>query len=131
MTFPPNMAASARRHLNAAEALDTGHRRDVAGYLYGIAAEYAIKAMMYKAGLRPTDDRRNDPFYLHFPQLRTALLDNMAGRRAAPLTNFIASSSFLSQWATDMRYCKGDEILGKWVDLWSDQARQAVSSIGT
>ena len=131
MTFPPNMPVSARRHLYAAEALDNGHRRDVAGYLYGIAAECAIKAMMLEANLRPTGDRRNDPFYLHFPQLRTALLDNMAGRRATPLMNFIGSNSFLSHWATDMRYCKGDEILGKWVDLWSAQARQAVSSIGT
>ncbi len=131
MTFSPNMPASARRHLHAAEALHTGPRRDVAGYLYGIAAECAIKAIMIEAGLRPTGDRRNDPFYLHFPQLRTSLLDNIAGRRATPLTNFIADGSFLSHWATDMRYCKGDEVLEKWVALWSEQARQAVSSIGT
>jgi len=131
MTFPPNMQASARRHLHAADVLDAGPRRDVAGYLYGVAAKCAVKAMMIDAGLRPTGDHRNDLFYLHFPQLRTALLDNMTGRRATPLANFIGNPSFLSHWATDMRYCKGDEILDTWVDRWSYQARQAVSSMGT
>lgn len=131
MAFPPNLQASARRHLHAAEVLDAGPRRDVAGYLYGIAAECAIKAMMIEAGFRPTGNGRDDPFYLHFPQLRTALRDNMTGRRATPLAHFIGDNSFLSNWATDMRYCKGEEILDKWVDLWSNQARQAVSSIGT
>ena len=131
MTFPPNMAASARRHLDAADKLNVGHRRDVAGYLYGIAAECAIKAMMLEAGIRPTDDRSNDPFFLHFPHLRTTLLNNLEGRRAATLATFVRDSSFLSQWAIDMRYCKGDEILKKWVDAWSDQARQAVGAIDT
>jgi hypothetical protein len=51
MAFTPNMAGSARRHLQAATTLANGPRRDVAGYLYGIAAECAIKAMTVDAGL--------------------------------------------------------------------------------
>ena len=131
MAFSPNMKAAAQRHLNAAEELNTGHRRDVAGYLYGIAAECAIKAMMLEAGIRPTGDRKNDPFFLHFPDLRTALLDSLGGRRAATLAHFVNNPSFFSQWAIEMRYCKGDEISDKWVDTWSNQAQQAVGAIGT
>lgn len=131
MAFPPNMKAAAQRHFNAAEELNTGHRRDVAGYLYGISAECAIKAMMFEAGFKPSDIRGNDPFYLHFPHLRTALRDTMTGRRAAPLARLISNDSFFSHWDIDMRYCKGDEILAGWVDSWSAQARDAVGSIGT
>lgn len=131
MAFSRDMKAAARRHLDAAETLNKGHRRDVAGYLYGIAAECAVKAMMLDAGIRPTSDRTNDPFFLHFPHLRTALLDNVGGRRAATLAHFITDSSFLRQWAIDMRYCNGDEILNTWVDAWSNQAQQAVGAIGT
>ena len=131
MAFSPNMKAAAQRHFNAAEELNAGHRRDVAGYLYGISAECAIKAMMLEAGLRPSTNRGEDPFFLHFPQLRTVLLNNMSGRLASPLARFITSNSFFSNWAIDMRYCKGDEILPSCVNSWSAQARDAVGSIGT
>ncbi len=57
--------------------------------------------------------------------------DTLEGRRSTPLINFARDVSFLQNWATGMRYCKGDEVLDKWVDSWSAQARQAVASIGT
>jgi hypothetical protein len=125
------MKAAAYRHLNAADALNTGHRRDVAGYLYGLSAECAIKAMMLDVGLKPAANKNTDPFYLHFPQLLTALRDNMAGRRGAVLAGLISNDSFFSHWAIDMRYSKGDEILASWVDNWSVQARNAVGALGT
>lgn len=55
----------------------------------------------------------------------------LGGRRAATLARFVNNPSFFSQWAIDMRYCNGDEILDKWVDAWSNQAKQAVGAIGT
>lgn len=131
MAFPPNMKAAAQRHFNAAEELNTGHRRDVAGYLYGISAECAIKAMMLDAGLRPSGSHGQDPFYLHFPYLRTALLDTLTGRLSSPLVRLVTSGAFFSHWAIDMRYCKGDEISHDWVNSWSAQARDAVGLIGT
>lgn len=131
MAFPVNMPAAARRHLQAAESLSQGHRRDVAGYLYGIAAECAIKAMMLDIGLRPTVARRDDPFFLHFPELRTALLNQLQGRLSTPLSHFLTNDSFLSNWAIEMRYCKGDEVLDRWVRSWAAQARNAVASMGT
>lgn len=131
MAFKPNMSAAARRHLQAADVLGVGHRRDVAGYLYGIAAECAIKAMMLDLGLRPTPTRHDDPFFLHFPELRTVLLDRLQGRLSAPLSHFLTNHAFLGNWAVEMRYCKGDEVLDQWVTRWAAQAKDAVSAIGT
>jgi hypothetical protein len=133
MVFATDMPTAARRHLQAAEKLSGGHRRDVAGYLYGIAAECAIKAMMIEAGFRPSSDsaRRDDPFYEHFPKLRTMLRDALQGRRGTPLINFIENDRFMNQWSTRMRYSHGRDIQDQWISSWAAQARQAVASIGT
>jgi len=133
MEYKPDMPAAARRHIEAAEALVDGSRRDVAGYLYGIAAECAIKSMMLDAGMRPlsSDKRRDDPFYAHFPELRTLLRDVQLGRRGAILQRYIRDDRFLQYWDTSMRYCKGGEIKERWVNDWREGARQAVASIGT
>lgn len=133
MAYSPDMPAASRRHCDAADALADGPRFDVAGYLYGISAECAVKAMMLTAGIRPlsADQRRSDPFYAHFPELRTMLKDTLHGRQGAVLRRFIEKDSFLRQWNTQMRYCKGSEIDKQWVDAWRDQAHQIVSSIDT
>ena len=133
MTFPSDLPAAARRHLEAADILDT-RRRDVAGYLYGIAAECAIKAMLIDYGMRSrsTEHRHSDdPFYAHFPTLRTMLRDTLKGRMAKPLTRFVHDDSFLNQWSTDMRYSSGKDIGEKLVDAWKLQARDVVGAIGT
>lgn len=133
MAYATDMPAAARRHFNAAEQLSDGSRRDVAGYLYGISTECAIKAMMLDAGLRPLSDglRRDDPFFAHFPELRTLLLDSLKGRIGAPLTHFIRDDRFMNHWSTKMRYSHGRDILDAWIEDWKAQARQALSSIGT
>lgn len=118
--------------MQAAEVLVApGGRRDVAGYLFGIAAECAVKAMMIDAGLHPNSDRRGDPFYEHFPNLRTLLKDNVHGRKTATLNNFINNDAFMNNWSTRMRYSNGKDIDNRWIDDWAKQARQAVASIGT
>jgi|SRR5208283_1950307 len=133
MAFAIDMPAAARRHLLAADTLVQGPRRDVAGYLYGIAAECAIKAMMIDAGLRPSagSPRREDPFLAHFPELRTMLRDALWRRRGTPLISFIQSDSFLQQWSIRMRYSHGKDIEERWITAWAQQAHQAVASIGT
>ena len=136
MAYSNDFPAAARRHYAAAEHLNVQPpgRRDVAGYLYGIAAECAIKAMMVDAGMRPsaTDKRtKGDPFYEHFPELRTLLRESMQGRKGTPLIAFIGNDAFLNNWSTRMRYSSGKEIDLRWVDSWREQARQAVASIGT
>jgi len=131
MAFSIDMPAAARRHLLAAEILASESRRDVAGYLYGIAAECAVKAMMFEAGFRPAGNRRDDPFYEHFPDLRTLLRDHLQGRKGTPLINLINDDAFMNNWSTDMRYSHGKDIDNRWIERWADQARQAVASIGT
>lgn len=124
---------AARRHLLAADALMVASRHDVAGYLYGIAAECAIKAMMLDAGIRPRSEHRTpgDPFFAHFPDLRTLLRDSLQGRRSAPLAGYIQNDAFMNNWSTRMRYSHGREVKNLWVKAWAQQARQAVAAIGT
>jgi hypothetical protein len=133
MTYAPDMPAAARRHLQAAHILfNTGTRPDVSGYLYGIAAECAVKAMMLDAGMRPvgsTGSRRDDPFYAHFPELRTMLRDAQLPR--TPLRRFIEDDRFMSHWDTDIRYCKGTDIQVRWIAAWRRHAREVVDCIGT
>ncbi|HKM72845.1 MAG TPA: hypothetical protein VJX94_22735 [Stellaceae bacterium] len=134
MAFATDMSAAARRHLEAGDSLAKGRkRRDVAGYLYGIAAECAIKAMMLELGMRPVADRRtaDDPFFAHFPELRSMLRDALSRRRGSTLVRLIQDDRFLNNWSTRMRYSHGRDIEGRWVKAWAEQARQAVGSIGT
>lgn len=133
MSYTPNLPVAAGRHLAAAEELAGGTCRRVAGYLYGIAAECAIKAMMLQVGLTPLpgEQRRADPFYAHFPELRTLLRDRLAGRRDALLLRFIKDDSFLHHWDTEMRYCAGAEIQDSWITDWQTHARNAHAAMGT
>jgi len=133
MAYATDMPAAARRHFAAAEDLIGGQRKDVAGYLYGIAAECAVKAMMIDAGLRPSSNgpRKDDPFFAHFPDLRTMLRDTLSGRRSATITNFINDDSFMNHWSTRMRYSHGRDISDAWIRAWANQAKHAIASIGT
>lgn len=133
MTFAIDMPAAARRHLLAADTLAKSSRRDVAGYLYGIAAECAIKAMMAEAGLRPHpgSSRQDEPFFAHFPELRTMLRDILGRRKVGPLSNYIQNDAFMNNWSTRMRYSHGRDIEERWITIWAEQARQVVASIGS
>lgn len=133
MPLTSDMPSASRRHCIAADTLDGTHRRDVAGYLYGIAAECAVKAMMQEAGIAqlPLEFKRDDPYFAHFPHLKTMLRDKLAGRKGAVLRRFIENDHFFSQWEIQLRYCRAGEISDRWVDSWKEQAHQAVASIGT
>lgn len=135
MQYPPDMPAAARRHLSAADALNSPQgRSDVAGYLYGIAAECAIKAMMLDTHLWPVpnpSDRAGSPYFEHFPRLRTMLRDALEGRQGTPLVQFIGNDAFMSNWSTNMRYAKGTSVNPDWINNWAAQAKDAVGAIGT
>jgi hypothetical protein len=133
MAFTLDMAGAARRHLLAADILAQRERRDVAGYLYGIAAECAIKAMMLEAGMgRPTDlPEKNNPLFVHFPELRTMLRDSSVNRRAMVLSKFVKNDAFMNNWSIRIRYAARSEIDDRWISKWAEQAHQAVASIGT
>ncbi|HJU16326.1 MAG TPA: hypothetical protein VJ770_07635 [Stellaceae bacterium] len=131
MAFATDMKAAARRHLEAGDILMANQRRDVAGYLYGIAAECAVKAMMIEFGMRPVPEKKSDPFFAHFPELRSMLRDVLRGRKGTPLVRLIQDDRFLNHWSTHMRYSHGKDIDDRWVIAWACQARQAIAAIGT
>lgn len=131
MGFTHNLPEAARRHLQAADLLfaDPGHRRDVAGYLYGIAAECAIKQMMIPLPLPPQYDKQYI-FHTHFPDLRTLLRDALGKRRGIPLVAFINNDAFMNNWNVKMRYADADQILPQWITAWQRDARDAVNAMG-
>jgi hypothetical protein len=125
------MRAAARRHLEAADILDPTNRRDVAGYLYGIAAECGVKALMLEIGFRPLASRENDPFFAHFPTLKTLLRNKLEGRNATVLRRHVLNDNFFSDWDITMRYSKGNQIPTRLLDQWKAQAVSVIGSIGT
>ena len=129
MNYNSDMKKAARRNFQAAEELLNTHRKDVAGYLYGLAAECAIKAAMSKSGMRPLapTERRNDPFYAHFETLKTLLRDTTSGRRGTELRLYSENSAFMQHWDTSMRYSDGKAIQDKWIVRWRNDAVQAIA----
>jgi hypothetical protein len=75
--------------------------------------------------------RKENPFYAHFPELRTMLRDFIRGRSGSPLVNYILDDRFMREWSTKMRYSHGKDIREQWIQDWATQARQIVASIGT
>lgn len=126
------LANSAQRHYLAAETLFEGSRKDVAGYLFGIAAECAIKQLMSQSGIRPLDPkcRRDDPFFAHFPQLKALLRNKISGRNSQVLLRFI-DCAFMQDWDTDMRYAPSTDIDVRWVERWRVHAKAAIHAMNS
>jgi hypothetical protein len=97
----------------------------VASYLFGLAGELAIKAMMRDSGMRPlpSEYRHHDPFYAHFPALKTRLLDAASGRRAGELRKIAAVQGLFQNWDTDMRYAPTDDVQPAWTESWRASAQ--------
>lgn len=126
--FTSDMTKAAHRNWAAAESLKnaTAPDRTTAGYLYGIAAECAIKALYRKISW--TTDSREGPVYAHFPQLRSKLRDALSGRGAASLMRF-ADNHFMEGWSIDMRYSDGTRPDAATLDRWRDNALDAQSDL--
>jgi hypothetical protein len=138
MAYGQDLAGSARRHFTAADRLYDDDRparspgsKAVAGYLYGLAGELALKHMMKDSGMRPLEDsqRRDDPFYAHFPQLKTLLRDSALGRRHAELLGHATKNELFQDWHTNMRYAPTTDVQQTWTTLWRDQAKALVDSM--
>lgn len=129
MAYNSNMRASARRHLDAAEQLHGTSRNDVAGYLFGIAAECALKQMMLNSGMRPNGNRRDDPFFLHFQELKTVLRDQVYGRLHTELRRYAEDSRFLQYWDVTMRYSDGRDVEPAWVSRWRENAKDILGAM--
>jgi hypothetical protein len=127
--YSQDLAKSARRHLETASYLDQAERRAkhgaIAGYLFGVAAECAMKEIMRDSGMRPLpeEQRREDPFYAHLPQLKTMLRNSAHGRRAGDLQKWSADGNFMREWDTDMRYAPRKDIERADIERWRDHAK--------
>lgn len=135
MAYGQNFISSARRHLQSASSLyaatSAGAQpgaKAVAGYLFGISGELALKEIMRVSGMRPLspNDRRNDPFYAHFPALKTLLRDTARGRRSAELRRIAENSTLFQHWDTDMRYAPTSDIPDGWIVTWKQSAEELV-----
>ncbi|KVD31075.1 hypothetical protein WI82_10600 [Burkholderia ubonensis] len=138
MAYSHDYQISARRHFKAAETLyvlNSGGAQPgakaVAGYLYGLAGELAVKQMMIQSGMRPlaSDQRRDDPFYKHFPELKTFLQSAANGRRSGELLSIARTAQIFREWSTDMRYAPTLEVSGGRVDGWQGDAKKLIGQM--
>lgn len=136
MAYRQDFVNSARRHLRAAEELHQNESagaqpgcKAVAGYLFGLSGELAVKAIMRDSGMTPLPDerRRDDPYYAHFPTLKPLLLDNASGRRSGELRTIAETASLFQNWDTNMRYAPTEDIQDRWIDSWRTAARELVN----
>ncbi len=136
MAYGQDLSNSAKRHLRAADELceltSGGAQpgcKSVAGYLFGLAGELAVKAMMRESGIMPlaAERRRDDPFYAHFPELKSRLLDRLAGRRSGELRKIVENAALFNSWDTGMRYASTSEIVPAWVEAWKVSAHDLVA----
>lgn len=137
MAYGKDFATSAKRHLRAATELDLAFSagsqpgcKAVAGYLYGLAGELALKEIMRASGMKPDGSRRDDPFYAHFPELKTLLAAaRVCGRRSGELRKFAESPTLFQYWNTDMRYAKTSDVKSDWVKGWQADAEKLVAAL--
>jgi hypothetical protein len=132
--YSQQFSKSATRHLNAAVSLHhegQGGSPDVAGYLFGVAAECAVKQIMRESGMTPLppNQRRDDPFYAHFPELKTLLRNTVQGRRAGELRAWCEDGVFMRDWDTDMRYAPSKDITKRDVERWREDATRAIAAM--
>ena len=134
MAFTQNLKNAARRHFRAAQVLyeqagsgDQPGCAAVAGYLFGIAGELAVKEVMRNSGMTPLAEahRRDDPFFAHFPRLKT-LLAAAAGRRAGELRRLSEDPRLFQNWDVAMRYAPTNDVNRAWVEAWKDSAENLI-----
>ena len=139
MAYSQDMRKAAHRHLRAAQILhaqvgagDQPGCKAVAGYLFGLAGELAVKKLMRDSGIAPLPpaERRNDPFFAHFPELKT-MLSTAKGRRSEELRRFSEDSGLFRNWDVAMRYAPAKDINANWVERWKVSAERLIERMET
>ena len=136
MAYSQDFRKSALRHLKAAQVLhgrvgsgDQPGCQAVAGYLFGLAGELAVKEIMRNSGIKPAANRRDDPFFAHFPALKT-MLSTAEGLRSGELRKVSEDTSLFQHWDTDMRYAPTKDIDVRWVEAWKASAERLIDRMG-
>ena len=137
MSYGKDFTKAAKRHYCAGEVLFEESRsgaqpgcRAVAGYLYGLAGELAVKSMMRSSGIKSKDVPRDHPYYAHFPQLKHRLRDHIQGRRSAQLREVVDSANLFQNWDVSMRYAPTSDIETSWVEKWRESAGKLLDRMG-
>lgn len=134
MAYGTDLRGAARRHNQAASVLHehagAGSQPGclaVAGYLFGIAGELAVKELMRKSGMRELSkaDRRHDPFFAHFPELKK-MLSTAHGRNAEVLRKVSQNQGLFRNWEIGMRYAPTVDIQETWVSEWRGSAKELI-----
>jgi hypothetical protein len=136
MAYQQNFAEAARRHWTAAKELhvitNSGTQpgcNAVAGYLFGLAGELALKEMMRRSGMKSSSDRDADPFYAHFPGLKTRLRDSASGHLAGQLRRYADSTNLFQHWHIKMRYAPTQNIMMHWIAIWRKNAEDLMNQM--
>ena len=137
MAYTQNMRLAAHRHLKSGQVLHAETRPGlrpgclaVAGYLFGLAGELAVKEIMRNSGIQPlpSGERRDDPFYAHFPVLKS-MLSTATGRRSQELRKLSENPALFQNWDTDMRYAPTTEINEAQVNAWKVSAEKLIDQM--
>lgn len=122
------MTKAAHRNWDAAERLmsTVAPDRTTAGYLYGIAAECAIKAFYRQ--MPWTNDNKDGPVFAHFPKLKEKLRDSISGRGAELLMQF-TDEHYMEGWTIDIRYSDGTRPDTRTLQCWRRDADKAQAEL--
>ena len=124
------MRKSANQHFDAGTALDASNKKAVAAYLFGLAAECAVKAIMLHCGIPGTEDR-DSAYFAHFPVLRTKLQTLAQGRKNFDDLRFAQKDTFLADWDITIRYAASADIfsLANRYERWVESATTAIQQM--
>ena len=76
----------------------------------------------------PVAQRRDDPFFAHFPTLK-GLLSTAIGRRSGELRKLSEDPRLFQNWDVAMRYAPTTEVDKTWVDAWKDSAEDLLTKM--
>jgi hypothetical protein len=124
--MPENYSHGARRNFKAGEHLYVNGHHEAAGYLFGIAAECAIKSILVLAGI-PIGDVST--YRVHLPKLAVRVKTVGSGRAMRVFTKDPASYRFAT-WSIDNRYSEDGTTTMTQVTNWRADARELLRNAG-
>lgn len=120
-----NMYEASYRHCRCANFLEQKQNPEYAeaGYLYGLAAECAVKFIATNI----PQFRRDEIFYAHFPDLKNSVLNYAEGRGTDKLAQILdGSHGYMGGWYIGMRYENNRSVHISRVSAWREDAMAVI-----
>lgn len=120
LSLDPHFSEAAARHFRSGDRLIAENEFAEAGYLYGLAAECAVKAVLAPNNTLPKKLRK------HFPELVDAVLDYAEGRSIGRLAEELSRTKqpYLAGWHTDVRYAGNKSVPCDQAEQWRMDANK-------